>query len=36
MTMTASLIETMGELPGLLLRSFCLIALIGIPGGFAF
>ena len=31
MTMTRSLLETLGDLPGLALRSFCLIALIGIP-----
>ena len=31
MTMTRSLLEKLGDLPGLALRGFCLIALIGIP-----
>ena len=34
MTMTRSLLETLGDLPGLALRSFCLIALIGFPAAF--
>jgi len=34
MTMTRSLLDSLGDLPGLALRSFCLIALIGIPASF--